>query len=65
MAEGTTRGWSGTSPSSPSTGSARVPTRSSPVNAATAHAVAKHGHKNTSELREMIRSGLEDVPSPA
>jgi predicted small metal-binding protein len=35
------------------------------LDAATAHAVAKHGHKDTSELREMIRSGLEDVPSPA
>jgi hypothetical protein len=35
------------------------------LDAATAHAVAKHGHKDTSELREMIRSGLEDVRSPA
>ena len=32
--------------------------------AAVAHAVAKHGHQDTPELREMIRSGLEDV-SPA
>ena len=31
---------------------------------ATAHAVAKHGHQDTPELREMIRAGLEDV-SPA
>jgi hypothetical protein len=35
------------------------------LDSATAHAVAKHGHKDTSELREMIRSGLEDVRSPA
>jgi hypothetical protein len=34
------------------------------LDAAVAHAVAKHGHENTAELREMIRSSLEDV-SPA
>ena len=34
------------------------------LEAAVAHAVAKHGHPDNSELREMIRSGLEDV-SPA
>lgn len=34
------------------------------LDAAVAHAVAKHGHENTPELREMIRSGLEDA-SPA
>jgi Protein of unknown function (DUF1059) len=34
------------------------------VEAAVAHAVAKHGHEDSPELREMIRSGLEDV-SPA
>jgi len=34
------------------------------LDAAVAHAVAKHGHKDTPELRETIRSGLEDV-SPA
>jgi hypothetical protein len=31
------------------------------LDAAVAHAVAKHGHEDTPELREMIRSGLEDV----
>jgi len=31
------------------------------LDAAVAHAVAKHGHENTAELREMIRSGLEDA----
>lgn len=31
------------------------------LDAAAAHAVAKHGHEDTPELREMIRSGLEDV----
>jgi predicted small metal-binding protein len=31
------------------------------LDAAVAHAVAKHGHQDTPELREMIRSGLEDV----
>ena len=34
------------------------------LDAAVAHAVAKHGHKDTPELRETIRSELEDV-SPA
>jgi predicted small metal-binding protein len=34
------------------------------LDAAVAHAVAKHGHPDTPELREMIRSGLEDT-SPA
>jgi hypothetical protein len=34
------------------------------LDAAVAHAVAKHGHQDTPELRDMIRSGLEDV-SPA
>jgi hypothetical protein len=31
------------------------------LDAAVAHAVAKHGHQDTAELREMIRSGLETV----
>lgn len=31
------------------------------LDAATAHAVAKHGHSDTPELREMIRSNLEDA----
>ncbi len=36
------------------------------LDAAVAHAVAKHGHADTPELREMLRSGLEDVsPSMA
>jgi predicted small metal-binding protein len=34
------------------------------LDVAVAHAVAKHGHADTPELREMIRSGLEEV-SPA
>jgi len=29
------------------------------LDAAVAHAVAKHGHEDTPELREMIRAGLE------
>jgi predicted small metal-binding protein len=29
------------------------------VEAAAAHAVAKHGHEDTLELREMLRAGLE------
>ena len=29
------------------------------VDAAAAHAVAKHGHEDTPELREMLRAGLE------
>jgi predicted small metal-binding protein len=31
------------------------------LDAATAHAVAKHGHEDSPELREMVRSGMEDV----
>jgi predicted small metal-binding protein len=31
------------------------------LDAATAHAVAKHGHEDTPELREMLRGGLTDV----
>jgi predicted small metal-binding protein len=31
------------------------------LDAAVAHAVAKHGHQDTPELREMIRSGLADA----
>jgi predicted small metal-binding protein len=31
------------------------------VEAAAQHAVAKHGHADGQELREMIRSGLEDA----
>jgi hypothetical protein len=31
------------------------------LEAAVAHAVASHGHEDTPELREMIRSGLEDA----
>jgi hypothetical protein len=34
------------------------------LDAAVAHAVAKHGHQDTPELREIIRSDLVDV-SPA
>jgi predicted small metal-binding protein len=34
------------------------------LDAAVTHAVAKHGHADTTELREMLRSGLEEV-SPA
>jgi predicted small metal-binding protein len=33
------------------------------LDAAVSHAVAKHGHQDSAELREMIRSGLEEVPS--
>jgi predicted small metal-binding protein len=33
------------------------------MEAAVAHAVAKHGHQDTPELHAMIRSGLEDVPA--
>jgi predicted small metal-binding protein len=29
--------------------------------AATAHAISAHGHEDAPELREMIRSGLEDA----
>jgi predicted small metal-binding protein len=36
------------------------------LDAATAHAVAKHGHEDTPELREMLRGGLADAePSMA
>ena len=31
------------------------------LDAAVAHAVAKHGHEDTPELRQMIASGLEDA----
>lgn len=31
------------------------------LDAAVMHAVDKHGHQNTPELRDMIRSGLEDA----
>jgi predicted small metal-binding protein len=31
------------------------------LDAATAHAVAKHGHEDTPELREMLRGGLQDA----
>jgi Protein of unknown function (DUF1059) len=31
------------------------------LDAAVAHAVAKHGHRDTPELREMLRGGLEDA----
>jgi predicted small metal-binding protein len=31
------------------------------LDAATAHAAAKHGHENTPELREMLRGGLTDA----
>jgi predicted small metal-binding protein len=31
------------------------------LDAAAAHAVDKHGHENTPELREEIRAGLVDV----
>ena len=31
------------------------------LDAAVAHAVARHGHQDTPELREMLRSGLLDV----
>jgi predicted small metal-binding protein len=29
------------------------------LDAAAAHAVARHGHEDTPELREMLRAGLE------
>jgi predicted small metal-binding protein len=35
------------------------------MDCAVAHAVAKHGHDDSAELRTMIRSGLEDAPSLA
>jgi hypothetical protein len=31
------------------------------LDAAAAHAVAKHGHQDTPELREMLRAGLESA----
>jgi predicted small metal-binding protein len=31
------------------------------LDAAVAHAVAKHGHQDSPQLREMIRAGLEDA----
>jgi predicted small metal-binding protein len=31
------------------------------LDAAVAHAVAKHGHQDTPELREMLRGGLQDA----
>jgi hypothetical protein len=31
------------------------------LDAAVAHAVSRHGHQDTPELREMIMSGMEDV----
>jgi predicted small metal-binding protein len=31
------------------------------LDAAAAHAVAKHGHDDTPELRDMLRTGLEDA----
>ena len=31
------------------------------LDAAVAHAVAKHGHQDTPEFRESIRAGLENV----
>jgi Protein of unknown function (DUF1059) len=31
------------------------------LDAAAAHAVARHGHEDTPELREMLRGGLENA----
>ncbi|MGH3393912.1 MAG: DUF1059 domain-containing protein [Streptosporangiaceae bacterium] len=31
------------------------------LDAAAAHAVAKHGHEDNAELRDMIRTGMEDA----
>jgi predicted small metal-binding protein len=31
------------------------------LDAATAHAISAHGHDDVPELRDMIRSGLEDA----
>jgi len=31
------------------------------LDAAAAHAVARHGHEDTPELREMLRQGLESA----
>jgi predicted small metal-binding protein len=33
------------------------------LDAATAHAVAKHGHQDTPEFRETLRGALEDAPA--
>jgi predicted small metal-binding protein len=35
------------------------------VDAAVQHAVAVHGHKDTPELRQQIKSLLKDGPAPA
>jgi predicted small metal-binding protein len=34
------------------------------LDAAVAHAVSKHGHTDSAELRDMLRAGLTD-PAPA
>jgi predicted small metal-binding protein len=31
------------------------------LDAAVAHAIARHGHEDSPELREMIAAGMEDV----
>lgn len=31
------------------------------LDAAVAHAIAKHGHQDSADLREMVRAGLEDA----
>jgi hypothetical protein len=31
------------------------------LDAAVAHAIAKHGHADTTQLRQMIQAGLEDA----
>lgn len=36
-------------------------TESEVMDAAVAHAISAHGHEDGPELREMIRSGLEDA----
>ena len=36
-------------------------TESEVLDAAADHAIAKHGHENTPELREMLRGSLEPV----
>jgi plasmid stability protein len=36
-----------------------VGTEDEVLDAAAAHAVARHGHEDTPELREMLRAGLE------
>ena len=35
------------------------------LDAAAAHAVAKHGHQDTPELREMLRGALQPEPALA